>query len=75
MPELPARSERAFRDNARKAWRFVGEMEEIARALAAVGLPAGFHDAAGDVYQRLAGYKDTASPPTADEAAPKLFAS
>jgi 3-hydroxyisobutyrate dehydrogenase-like beta-hydroxyacid dehydrogenase len=75
MPELPARSVRAFQDNARKAWRFVGEMEEIARALAAVGLPAGFHGAAGDVYQRLAGYKDMASPPTAEEAALKLLAS
>ena len=39
MPDVPARSERAVQDNARKAWRFVGEMEEIAQAFAAVGLP------------------------------------
>jgi 3-hydroxyisobutyrate dehydrogenase-like beta-hydroxyacid dehydrogenase len=75
MPELPARSERAFHDNARKAWRFVGEMQEIARSLEAVGLPTGFHDAAGHVYQRLSGYKDTASPPTVEEAAAKLLGS
>src|SRR5207249_6362894 len=44
MPDLPARSERAINNNARKAWRFVGEMEEIARSLAAVGLPSAFHE-------------------------------
>jgi Domain of unknown function (DUF1932) len=75
MPELPGRSERAFHDNARKAWRFVGEMQEIAQSLQAVGLPTGFHDAAGRVYQRLSGYKDSASPPTVEEAAAKLLGS
>jgi 3-hydroxyisobutyrate dehydrogenase-like beta-hydroxyacid dehydrogenase len=54
MPDLPARSDRAVADNLRKAWRFVGEMEEIARALAAAGLPAGFHEAAREIYRRLA---------------------
>ena len=63
MPDVPARSERAVHDNARKAWRFVGEMEEIAQAFAAVGLPRGFHEAAADIYRRLEGYKDTAAPP------------
>jgi 3-hydroxyisobutyrate dehydrogenase-like beta-hydroxyacid dehydrogenase len=72
-PGLPAQSARAFTDNARKAWRFVGEMEEIARALAARGLPAGFHDAAGEVYRRLAAYKDTATPPAIDAAAASLL--
>lgn len=54
MPDLPARSDRAVADNLGKAWRFVGEMEEIARALAAAGLPTGFHEAAREVYRRLA---------------------
>ena len=27
------------------------------------GLPGGFHDAAGEVYRRLAGFKDAAAPP------------
>jgi 3-hydroxyisobutyrate dehydrogenase-like beta-hydroxyacid dehydrogenase len=71
QPDLAARSERAFTDNARKAWRFVGEMEEIARSLAGAGLPAGFHEAARLVYERLSGYKDT-PPPTVEEAATKL---
>ena len=68
QPDVPARSERAVNDNARKAWRFVGEMEEDARALAAAGLPPGFHEAAADIYQRLAAYKDTATPPSVAEA-------
>jgi len=72
-PDLPARSERAVHDNAKKAWRFVGEMEEIARSLAAVGLPSAFHEAAREIYARLADYKDTTQPPTVEEATAKLL--
>jgi 3-hydroxyisobutyrate dehydrogenase-like beta-hydroxyacid dehydrogenase len=35
-----------------KGWRWVGEMEEIAAAMAAAGLPEGFHQAAADIYRR-----------------------
>ena len=71
QPELPKRSEAAARDNARKAWRFVGEMEEIAATFAAAGLPGGFHEAAAVIYDRLAGYKDATTPPSmADLVAP-----
>ena len=71
QPDLPKRSESAARDNARKAWRFVGEMEEIAATFEAAGLPGGFHEAAAVIYERLAGYKDAAPPPTmADLVAP-----
>ena len=73
MPDTIGRSERAFRDNARKAWRFVGEMEEIARSLAGAGLPPGFHEAAREIYERLADYKDATVPPSAEEAATKLL--
>ena len=73
QPDAPARSERAFTDNARKAWRFVGEMEEIARSLAGAGLPPGFHEAARDIYERLTAYKDTKTPPTVEEAAAKVL--
>lgn len=41
-----------------KAWRFEGEMHEIAETFAAVGLPAGFHLASADIYQRVAAFKD-----------------
>ena len=71
QPELPKRSEAAARDNARKAWRFVGEMEEIAATFEAAGLPGGFHQAAAVIYDRLAGYKDATTPPSmADVVAP-----
>ena len=73
MPDVPARSERVFRDNARKAWRFVGEMDEVARAFAATGLPQGFYEGAHDIYERLAVYKDAATPPPVEEAAARLL--
>ncbi len=73
QPELPARSERAYRDNARKAWRFVGEMEEIAASLKAAGLPPEFHEGAREIYTRLSDYKDTTEGPTISEAAATLL--
>ena len=73
MPDTIGRSERAFRDNARKAWRFVGEMEEIAGSLDRAGLPPGFHEAAREIYERLADYKDATKPPPVEEAAAKLL--
>jgi len=72
-PDVPALSERAFSENARKAWRFVGEMDEIAASLARAGLPPGFHQAAREIYQRLADYKDTGAPPPAEEAAARIL--
>jgi 3-hydroxyisobutyrate dehydrogenase-like beta-hydroxyacid dehydrogenase len=69
QPGLVARSEGALAGNARKAWRFVGEMEEIATTFAAAGLPAGFHEACATLYERLGPYKDAAeTPPMADAA-------
>ena len=41
----------------KKAWRFSGEMQEIASTLEAAGLPSGFHRAAGDIYNRIAKFK------------------
>jgi len=36
-----------------KAWRFVGEMEEIANAFADEDLPSGFHEAAAEIYRAI----------------------
>jgi len=72
QPDLPARSDEAARNNARKAWRFVGEMEEIAAALGAAGLPEGFHLAAAEIYRRLNAWKDTPTPPAFAEIARAL---
>ncbi|MCB8945020.1 MAG: NAD(P)-dependent oxidoreductase [Ardenticatenaceae bacterium] len=46
-----------------KAWRFAGEMEEIAATFEQAGLPGGFHLAANEIYQRMAHFKDTADTP------------
>ena len=46
----------------RKAWRFVGEMEELADALAAAGLPAGFHAGAAAVFAALQDLRDAPVP-------------
>src|SRR5262249_23257181 len=72
IPDLPQRSEQAVAANAAKAWRFVGEMEEIARTSGAPGLPGGFPQAAGEVYRRLAGWKDTPTAPSVAEVAKAL---
>ncbi|MEO7370310.1 MAG: DUF1932 domain-containing protein, partial [Ilumatobacteraceae bacterium] len=59
MPGLAEQSQRAATNNAPKAWRFAGELDEIAAGFAAHGLPDGFASAASETYARLAGFKDT----------------
>jgi 3-hydroxyisobutyrate dehydrogenase-like beta-hydroxyacid dehydrogenase len=66
LPGIPARSEMVT-VSARKAWRWIAEMEEIAASFEAAGLPAGFHLAAADIYRRLEGFKDAAKPPALAE--------
>jgi hypothetical protein len=66
QPDLQKRSE-VVTAQARKAWRWIGEMEEIAASFEAAGLPGGFHLAAADLYRRLEGFKDGAAPPTLAE--------
>ena len=51
QPQLADRLAAAERSAAAKGWRWVGEMEEIAAAFAADGLPPGFHEAAASVYR------------------------
>ena len=58
QPGTADRSELTASMTAPKAWRFVGEMEQIASTLAANGLPSGFGDAAADLYARLAAFRD-----------------
>ena len=49
--------------NAAKAWRFEGEMREIAATFENAGLPGGFHSAAAEVFEKLSQFKNE---PTAD---------
>jgi 3-hydroxyisobutyrate dehydrogenase-like beta-hydroxyacid dehydrogenase len=46
-----------------KAWRFAGEMEEIAATFELAGIPGGFHLAASDIYQRIAHFKGAEETP------------
>jgi 3-hydroxyisobutyrate dehydrogenase-like beta-hydroxyacid dehydrogenase len=41
-----------------KAWRFEGEMKEIAATFNSAGTPSGFHEAAADIYHRISDFKD-----------------
>ena len=63
QPELSAWSVKAAESSAPKAWRYVGEMKEIAATFEAAGLPMGFHMAAADIYERLERFKDHTDPP------------
>ncbi len=54
IPELEGRLAGAERSARRKGWRWVGEMHEIARSMAAQDLPSGFHEAAAEVFRREA---------------------
>jgi 3-hydroxyisobutyrate dehydrogenase-like beta-hydroxyacid dehydrogenase len=62
QPALEKRSE-AVSAEARKAWRWIGEMEEIAASFESAGLPGGFHRAAAEVYRRLAEFKNAKKAP------------
>ena len=50
--------------NTAKAWRFEGEMYEIADTFRGAGLPGDFHQAAAQVFKRLSGFKDASEPPS-----------
>lgn len=50
-----------------KAWRFEGEMHEIASTFQEAGLPNGFHEAAAEIYHRMANFKDSPETPNLDD--------
>ena len=62
IPGLEQRSQASAVGTAPKAWRFSGEMEEIAATFDAAGLPGGFHLAAAEIYRRLESFKDSTEP-------------
>ena len=57
LPELDARSKKTATSTAAKAWRFVGEMQEIAKSMHASQLPPGFHESAASIYEMMASLK------------------
>ncbi len=59
--------------NTAKAWRFEGEMYEIADTFRGAGLPGEFHQAAAQVFKRLAGFKDRSEPPSIEAVLEELL--
>ncbi len=59
-------SEKRVNEGAVKAWRWVGEMEEIAATFKAAGMPEGFHLAAAAFYRHLSGFKGEQAAPAID---------
>jgi 3-hydroxyisobutyrate dehydrogenase-like beta-hydroxyacid dehydrogenase len=50
-----------------KAWRFVGEMDEIAATFQSAGLPGEFFLASAQIYRRIAGFKGAPSEPVLED--------
>jgi 3-hydroxyisobutyrate dehydrogenase-like beta-hydroxyacid dehydrogenase len=61
--DFTERTIRRVRSNTAKAWRFEGEMYEIADTFRGAGLPGEFHQAAAQIFKRLARFKDQDEPP------------
>jgi 3-hydroxyisobutyrate dehydrogenase-like beta-hydroxyacid dehydrogenase len=66
-PGFSEQVNRRVRRVTAKAWRFEGEMKEIASTFDEAGLPDGFHQAAEEIYHRMANFKDSIEPPPLDD--------
>jgi 3-hydroxyisobutyrate dehydrogenase-like beta-hydroxyacid dehydrogenase len=64
---LDAQAEQRAKRVAARAWRFAGEMEEIANTFRGAGLPGEFHQGAAEIYRRMAKFKDAPTPPSIDQ--------
>lgn len=65
-PQFAAQAAERVQKVTAKAWRFAGEMEEIAATFCAAGVPPEFHRAAAAVYRRMAHFKDARPAPPLD---------
>jgi 3-hydroxyisobutyrate dehydrogenase-like beta-hydroxyacid dehydrogenase len=61
--EQAERNRNTVRSVTAKAWRFEGEMAEIAATFESAGVPGGFHQAAGEIYRRIGQFKDAPERP------------
>jgi 3-hydroxyisobutyrate dehydrogenase-like beta-hydroxyacid dehydrogenase len=62
-PGFAEKTQERVRRVTAKAWRFAGEMDEIAATFQGAGLPGEFFLASAQIYRRIAGYKDAPSEP------------
>ena len=61
--DFASQTQNRVRQVTDRAWRFEGEMKEIAATLASAGIPGGFHIAAAEIYRRMADFKDAPETP------------
>ena len=66
-PGFTAKSHARIRQVARKSWRFVGEMAEIAATLDDCGMPPDFHLGAAKIYARQEQFKDVGEDPPMED--------
>ncbi len=66
-PGYAAEAAHRVRGAASRAWRFAGEMDEISATFRAAGMPGEFHAGAGEVYSRLARYRDVETAPEIED--------
>ncbi len=65
---FPAQKKRAVKSVAyNKAWRFAGEMDEIANTWEDAGVPNGFYTAAAEVYGRIGHLRESEGEQTLEE--------
>jgi len=62
QPALAAKCDSEIPVAARKAWRFEGEMQEIAATMRTAGLPDGFHLGAAQLYHRCEHFRSDPQP-------------
>jgi len=65
--DFAEQTNRRVRGVTAKAWRFAGEMKEIASTFESVGMPGEFHAAAAEVYRRIADFKDAQEVPSLED--------
>jgi 3-hydroxyisobutyrate dehydrogenase-like beta-hydroxyacid dehydrogenase len=70
----PEENRQRVRRVTAKAWRFEGEMLQIAETFQEVGIPAEFHQAAAKIYHRLADFKDASEVPSLEAVLAALLA-
>jgi len=66
-PQFAGEATQRVRQVTAKAWRFAGEMDEIAETFRAAGMPGEFHAAAANVYRRLADFKSARATPALED--------
>lgn len=74
-PEFAAQTERRVQRVTAKAWRFAGEMDEIAATFRSAGLPSGFHESAAEIFRRMADFKDSPTLPELNDVLASLYES